>query len=196
MVAPGSNGELSSEDVQRAEEEFKRGDIVLIQLEIPIETVMHVAKLGARLGKKVILNPAPARELPDDLYKALFLITPNKSETKTLTGIEITNLHSMEAAATLFQEKGVANVIITLGAEGAYLHTAFGGQHISITKVTAIDSTAAGDIFNGALAVAIAENKSLPEAVEFANRAAAISVTKMGAQSSAPYRKELLTITY
>ena len=191
VVAQGANGTLSSEDVQKAEKEFERANIVLMQLEIPIDTVIHAATLATQYGKKVILNPAPARHLPDDLLNKLFIITPNESETETLLGIKITDMNSIQAAARKLHEKGVTNVVITLGAEGAYIYNAQGGRHITTTKVETIDTTAAGDVFNGALAVAISENKTVDQAVEFANRAAAISVTRMGAQASAPYRNEL-----
>lgn len=191
VVAQGANGTLSSEDVQKAEKEFERANIVLMQLEIPIDTVIHAATLATQYGKKVILNPAPARHLPDDLLNKLFIITPNESETETLLGIKITDMNSIQAAARKLHEKGVTNVVITLGAEGAYIYNAQGGRHITTTKVETVDTTAAGDVFNGALAVAISENKTVDQAVEFANRAAAISVTRMGAQASAPYRNEL-----
>ena len=191
VVAQGANGTLSSEDVQKAEKEFERADIVLMQLEIPIDTVIHAAKLATLRGKKVILNPAPARHLPDDLLNKLFIITPNESETETLLGIKISDMNSIQSAARKLHEKGVTNVVITLGAEGAYLYNTQGGRHITTAKVETVDTTAAGDVFNGALAVAISENKTLDQAVEFANRAAAISVTRMGAQASAPYRNEI-----
>lgn len=193
VVAQGANATLTSEDVQKAEKEFERADIILMQLEIPINTVIHAANLATLHGKRVILNPAPARHLPDDLLSKLFIITPNESETETLLGIKISDMNSVQAAARKLHEKGVANVVITLGAEGAYIYNAEGGRHRTTTKVETVDTTAAGDVFNGALAVAISENKSLDEAVEFANRAASISVTRMGAQASAPYRNAIQT---
>jgi len=191
VVAQGANGALTTEDIQKANKEFENTSIVLMQLEIPLEAVLHTAKLATQHGKKVILNPAPARQLPDALLKELFIITPNESETETLLGIEITDMNAVHVAAKQLHEKGVTHVIITLGSEGAYLYNTEGGQHIPTVKVTPIDSTAAGDVFNGALAVAISEGKSLREAIQFANRAAAISVTRMGAQASAPFRNEL-----
>jgi ribokinase len=191
VVAQGANGALTSEDIQKANKEFENTSLVLMQLEIPLNAVLHTAKLATQYGKKVILNPAPARQLPDALLKELFIITPNESETETLLGIEITDMNAVHAAAKQLHDKGVAHVIITLGSEGAYLYNTEGGQHIPTAKVTPVDSTAAGDVFNGALAVAISEGKSLREAIEFANRAAAISVTRMGAQASAPFRNEL-----
>jgi len=191
VVAQGANGALAPEDVQLAMNEFEKTDLILIQLEIPIESVEYAMMLASNYKKKVILNPAPARKLSDDLLKQLFIITPNESEAEILLGMKIDSIESIELAAQKLFEKGVANVVITLGADGAYLYNKDGGKHISTAKVIPIDTTAAGDVFNGALAVAIAENKSLIDAIAFANAAAAISVTRMGAQASAPYRNEL-----
>jgi ribokinase len=194
VVAQGSNGTLSSDDLQKAEKEFEQVEILLMQLEIPLQTVLHAAKLAKRHGKKVILNPAPAMPLPPELFSHLYIITPNKSETEALTGLEIKDMSSIKRAAEKIKEKGVAHVVITLGAEGAYIFNENGGRHIATPTVQAVDSTAAGDVFNGALAVAISEGKGLDQAVEFANRAAALSVTKMGAQASAPFRNELTSM--
>jgi ribokinase len=189
VVAQGANGTLTPEDVQKAVREFERAGLVLIQLEIPLDAVVHAIKLAKQFGKKVILNPAPARQLPDEILRELFMITPNESEAEILLGRDIKDIGSIQAAAKNLYEKGVANVVITLGSDGAY--NADGEQHITTMKVDTVDTTAAGDVFNGALAVAISEGKSLKDAVVFANRAAAISVTRMGAQASAPYRNEI-----
>lgn len=132
--------------------------------------------------------------LPPELFSNLYIITPNKSETEALTGLEIKDMPSIKKAAEKIKEKGVVHVVITLGAEGAYIFNENGGRHIAAPTVKAVDSTAAGDVFNGALAVAISEGKGLDQAVEFANRAAALSVTKMGAQASAPFRNELTSM--
>jgi len=192
VVAQGANGALTSADIQKAEKEFEHVNILLMQLEIPMDAVVHAAKLATRHRGKIILNPAPARPLPDELLKDLFVITPNQSEAESLLQMEITDINSVQIAAKKLHDKGVKHVVITLGAEGAFLFDHSGGRHITAPKVIPIDTTAAGDVFNGALAVAIAENKSVDEAVAFANGAAAISVTKMGAQTSAPFRNELL----
>jgi len=192
VVAQGSNGALSPDDVQQAKNAFDQAEILLMQLEIPLQTVMHAAKLAKRHGKKVILNPAPVMTLPPELLGLIYIITPNKTETEALAGIEIKSMDSLERAAEKIREKGVANVIITLGSEGAFIFNDDGGRLISTPVVKAIDTTAAGDVFNGALAVAISEGEELDVAVEFANRAAALSVTRMGAQASAPFRKELI----
>lgn len=191
VVAQGSNATLSPDDVEVARNGITQASIFLAQLETPIETVMHVARLSKALGKKMILNPAPARKLPDELFQYLYLITPNETEAELITGIAIKDLDSVKLAAENLRSRGVQNVIITLGPEGSFILTARGATHIKAPVVNAIDTTAAGDVFNGALAVAMSEGKALEDAVGFANHAAAMSVTRMGAQSSAPYRNEL-----
>jgi ribokinase len=194
VVAQGSNGTLAADDLAKAGKEFERADTVLLQLEIPIPTVVRAAELAAKAGKKVILNPAPATTLPEAIFKDLYLITPNRSEAETLTGLSVRDASAISAVSKWFRDKGVQKVVITLGSEGAYVHDERGGRYIAAPRVKAVDTTAAGDVFNGALAVALAEGSSLDEAVQFANRAAALSVTRMGAQSSAPYRHELTTL--
>lgn len=191
VVAPGANSNLQKSDIDQAKDEILRSEIILMQLEIPLEIVMYAAEIGNSAGKKVILNPAPARDLPDELFKKLYLITPNETEAELLTGIKVTDLISAEKAAKILINKGVNIVIITLGSKGAFLYSHEGFKLIAAPKVEAVDTTAAGDVFNGALAVAISEGFALEKAVEFANKAAAISVTRLGAQSSAPYWKEI-----
>lgn len=191
VVASGSNATLSAYDISDQVYGDDPNDVFLMQLEIPVSTVEFVAQKVAAKGNRVILNPAPARQLSDDLLKSLFLVTPNEIEAELLTGINISDAKSAEKAAVKLMSKGVKNVIITMGAAGAYLHTSETSMMIPVVPVKAVDSTAAGDVFNGALAVAISEGSRLEEAVLFANRAAAISVTRMGAQASAPYRNEL-----
>ena len=191
VVAPGANGTLSAAEVASARQPFADCALVLLQLEIPLPTVVAAAQVATDLGKRVILNPAPARPLPNELLPHLFLLTPNKTEAETLTGIAITDAHSLAAAAQALLAKGVQHVVITLGGDGAYLCSPAGAQHLPAVRTQPVDTTAAGDVFNGALAVALAEEQALPAAVAFANQAAAISVTRLGAQASAPYRHEL-----
>lgn len=191
VIAPGSNMTLSTNDVDKAKKKIKESEIVLMQLEIPLDTVIHAAKMAHKLGKKVILNPAPAAKLPNELYPNLYLITPNESETEILTGVKVTDETTAAEAAEILRERGVDIVIITMGSAGAYIHTDEFKEIIPAPKAKAIDATAAGDCFNGALAVGLAEGKDLEETVHFANVAASISVTRMGAQASLPYRKEL-----
>ncbi len=192
VVASGSNGTLSAYDIH--EDVFKTmgDDIFLMQLEIPVGTVEYVAQKAAGNGNRVILNPAPARQLSNDLLSCLYMIIPNETEAEILTGIKVTDSDSAEKAARKLYAKGVKNVVITMGGTGAFLFTPSNSRMISVVPVKAIDTTAAGDIFCGALAVALSEGKNSDEAVVFANKAAGISVTRMGAQASAPYRDEIL----
>jgi ribokinase len=191
VVAPGSNGNLLKEDIPSVIFDTGKFEILLLQLEIPIDTVEYSAVTASEHGIKVILNPAPARKLSDNLLKNTWLITPNETEAETITGVIITDIPSAERAAELIQERGVKNVIITLGEAGAYIKSENYTGLIPGIKVKPVDTTAAGDVFNGALAVAISEGSDLKDAVIFANEAAAISVTRMGAQASAPYRNEI-----
>jgi ribokinase len=191
VVAPGSNATLSAYDIDDEVYGNDPSDVFLMQLEIPISTVEFVAEKVSRKGNKVILNPAPAKQLSDDLLKCLYMITPNENEAELLTGIKVTDASSAEKCAEKLKAKGVKNVIITMGAAGAYLLSEKVSRAITVVPVRALDTTAAGDVFNGAIAVAISEGKELEEAVDFANKAASISVTRMGAQASAPYRKEI-----
>jgi ribokinase len=153
--------------------------------------VKYVVDVARKSGKKLILNPAPAQPLDRELLQSLHLITPNETEAEMISRIKITGTESLLACARAIYEMGVQSVIITLGAKGAFIYNDVLQEIVPSIEVTAVDTTAAGDVFNGALAVAISEGRDLPEAVRFANRAAAISVTRIGAQASAPYRKEL-----
>jgi ribokinase len=191
VVASGSNAFLSKTDIDNAKEEILSSDIILMQLEIPLDTVNYVAEICSGAGKTVILNPAPATYLPDELLRRISIITPNETEAELLTGMKITDPESAKNAAHILLGKGIGVVILTLGSKGALICTGKKEQLIPTAKVKAVDTTAAGDVFNGAIAVAISENFSIEEAVQFANKAAAISVTRMGAQSSVPYRNEI-----
>jgi ribokinase len=191
VVAPGANGNLLQEDIPTAVFETTKYEILLLQLEIPINTVEYSAVAASEKGIKVILNPAPAHKLSDNLLIHTWLITPNETEAEIITGVKITDIPSAEKAAEIIRERGVKNVIITLGEAGAYIKSENFTGLIPGIKVIPVDTTAAGDVFNGALAVAISEGKALNEAVVFANKAASVSVTRMGAQASAPYRNEI-----
>jgi len=190
-VAGGANAKLSPADVRKAKAAFAGASVLVMQLETPLETVQAAADFAAKTGVRVILNPAPAQPLPDKLLKCVSILTPNETEAELLTGIAVTNTASAAVAAAKLRARGVQTVIITLGARGAFVATEDGGQLVPGFKVKAVDTTAAGDIFNGALAVALAEGKPLKQAVRFANAAAAISVTRLGAQPSAPTRREI-----
>lgn len=190
-VASGANNLLSPADVRQAAAAFREASVVVLQLETPLETVMAAAELAVAAGARVILNPAPARALPDELLRQVYLLTPNESEAQLLTGVAIDSEVAAARAAELLLARGVQNVVITMGAQGARLAGKEGRTFVPAYEVKAVDSTGAGDIFNGTLAVALAEGKPLVEAVQFASAAAAISVTGLGAQSSAPTRKEI-----
>jgi ribokinase len=190
-VALGANNELSVADIEGAGALIRDAEFLLIQLEIPIASVERAVALARQHGTRVVLNPAPARQLSPELLKNVDIITPNESEVKLLTGVEVTDLASARAAARLLRESGIPVVIITMGAEGAYVLSENVDELIPGIKVPVVDTTGAGDTFNGALTVALAEQMELQEAVAFANRAAACSVTKMGAQTSAPSRTDL-----
>jgi ribokinase len=192
VVASGSNGTLSPADFDKALAELSESEFVLMQLEIPISTVEYIARIAAQKQKKVILNPAPAAELSDELLQNLYIITPNETEAELLTGIKVTDQKSALKAALALHQKGVEIVIITMGAAGAFLLINGESEIIQAPKVEAVDTTAAGDTFNGALVVALSEGKTIHESIAFANKAAAISVTRIGAQSSVPYRKEII----
>lgn len=191
VVASGANAHLLPSDLAKAEEAVERADLVLMQLEIPMETVCFVADIAWQKGKKVILNPAPAHPLPADLLRHLYLITPNETEAEMITGVKITDESSAGEAARALSEMGVQHVIITLGSKGALIYSDGKAEMVPALKVEAVDTTAAGDVFNGALTVALSEGRNLKEAARFACKASAISVTRVGAQSSAPYRNEV-----
>jgi ribokinase len=190
-VASGANAHLLPEDLMAIHEVIEKADIVLMQLEIPLETVEYVADEANRMGKRVVLNPAPARELPESLLCNLSMITPNETEASLLSGVEVTDEASAVEAARALTKMGVKRVVITLGSKGALSFVNGKSELIRALKVKAVDTTAAGDVFNGALVVALAEGMPLSEAIRFANKASAISVTRAGAQASIPNREEL-----
>ncbi len=190
-VAPGANAHLSIEDIENASSIFERDNILLIQLETPIQTVEYTIQKAYEYGLKVILNPAPAAQLSSSLFPFIHTITPNETEAELLTGVKVTDFESAQKAGQVFAALGVQNIIITLGAKGAYLKSVDFEGVIEAPQVEAIDTTAAGDCFSGALAVAIYEEKILSEAVKFACKAASIAVTRMGAQASMPSRAEM-----
>ena len=191
VVAPGANARLTPDDIDLAIAAILNAEIVLMQLEIPLETVIHAAGIAAEAGKKVILNPAPAQKLPARLLEMLFMITPNETEAELLTGIRVSDRESAEKAARALLACGVEVVVVTLGSQGALLLTQDCCELIPAFQVVAVDTTAAGDCFNGALAVALSEGASLENAVSFANKAASISVTRLGAQASMPFRSDV-----
>lgn len=190
VVAPGANAHLMPTDIEQVKE-INEAEIILMQLEIPMITIASVSKKAKAILQKVIVNPAPAQNLSDEILNGLFLITPNETEATFLTGIKVYDEITASQAAEIFLRKGVQNVIITLGKKGAYFQNNTQSFKINAPVVQAIDSTAAGDTFSGALVVALTEGLDWENAVKFAVEAASISVTRMGAQSSIPYRKEI-----
>ena len=194
VVASGANASLCPADIEQAKVEIEKGELVLMQLEIPIETVEYATEMAFKKGIKVILNPAPARALSDKLLKSLYMVTPNKSEAEILSGIKVHDWDSAKKAADVIKAKGANIVVVTLGSLGALVCDGKNYHKVEAIKVKALDTTAAGDTFCGALCVGISEGLSIVDSVKMAAKASALTVTKMGAQSSIPYRSELSTL--
>ena len=192
VVAAGANANLLPADIEGALNEISNAGIILLQLEIPLATVRYVVEYASSKGIKVILNPAPAAVLPSGLLSHIDIITPNVTEASMIAGIKVSDIETAKQAAARIQGMGAGNVVITMGPAGALVLEGAVFTHVPAPKVQPVDTTAAGDTFNGALAVALSEHKSLPDAVRFACEAAALSVTRLGAQSSIPYRHELI----
>lgn len=191
VVAPGANGTLIPDDIKSAEEEIKSANILLMQFEVPMETVIYAAKIAKENGVKVIVNPAPAQDIPDDLLRHTYMLIPNETEAEIISGIKVTDWDSARLAANAIYQKGVDIVVITLGGLGALLKDGDTFYEIPALKVKAVDTTAAGDTYCGAISVALSEGKSLVEALEFATKCSAVTVTRMGAQASIPHRNEI-----
>jgi ribokinase len=192
VVALGACGKITEADVLEGEERFKEADVVLLQLETSIEAVVTSVELAAKYHVPVILNPAPYQEFPYEILKKVQYITPNETEASLLTGVAVNDEASALEAAKRLHEMGVQTVIITLGSKGAYLYN--GGEHgqlVSGFKVDAIDTTGAGDAFNGGFAHALSIGTPIVEAMTFANSVAALSVTKIGTAPAMPYREEI-----
>jgi len=191
IIIPGANMRCTPEDVQRADDALRAADVILLQLEIPIEVNRYVLKRARELGKPVIFNPAPARPLDRELLELATVVTPNETEAEALTGIEIRSVEDAERAALALRNQGVQTVIITLGGKGSLLYDASGPVLAPTWPVEVVDTTAAGDAFNGAFAVAYAKGMPMAEALRFANAAGALTVTGMGAQPSIPTLERL-----
>ena len=190
-VASGANANLTCADIELSSEAFSGVDILLMQLETPLETIKAAAEKAARLSIPVVLNPAPAQHLGDDILRNISIITPNETEAEILTGVKVTDEKSASKAADILISKGIPTVLITMGSKGVYAVSEGFRELIPSFKVDAVDTTAAGDVFNGILAVMLAESRILDHAVHVANAGAAVSVTRLGAQPSAPYRNEI-----
>ncbi len=191
-IVAGANQCLDETAIIAEKTRIENASMLLIQLETPISGVEKAVEIAYRAGKKVILNPAPAQALSDTILSQLWLITPNETETERLTGIAVTDIASAQVAAQALCAKGVAQVIITMGKQGVYYHSATQSQLHQGFAVNAIDTTAAGDTFNGALASALLAGEAMDNAIRFAQAAAALSVQKAGAQPSIPSRDEVM----
>lgn len=183
VVVPGANYQLTPEDIDTHEDIIQDADLVLLQLEIPLETVRHAVKKAKALGKMIILNPAPAQSLPDDLLKSVDYITPNRTELGLLTGMN-TEGEALEPAMRSLIQMGISNVVTTLGAEGSAFLEESGKLHeVAGYKVSVVDTTGAGDSFNAGLAYSLAIGDSLEQSVSFASKVSALAVTRFGAQA-------------
>lgn len=190
-IDAGANKAVTPDYLNRYQQNIVDASALLMQLESPLETVIAAAKLAKQHNTQVILNPAPACELPDELLSLVDMITPNETEAERLTGIQVNNNEDAQRAAKALHDKGIETVIITLGSKGVWLSQQGEGKQVSGFRVKAVDTIAAGDTFNGALVTALLEGAAMDKAVRFAHAAAAIAVTRPGAQPSVPWRNEI-----
>lgn len=190
-IHAGANAALNIERVEAQREIIAHAEALLMQLESPVESVLAAAKIAHENHTTVVLNPAPARVLSDELLGLVDIITPNETEAEKLTGIRVENDDDAARAAKALHEKGIDTVIITLGSRGVWASVNGEGRRVPGFKVKAVDTIAAGDTFNGALVTALLEGKLMDDAIRFAHAAAAIAVTRKGAQPSVPWRKEI-----
>lgn len=190
-VAPGANMDLSPEDVEKCSEAISGCGILLMQLEISVDTVLRAARIAHEAGAMVVLNPAPACALPDEIFSLLDCFIPNESELALFSGMEVSDTQSVIKACKVLQDRGAGTIIVTRGSRGSLIYCDGKAVEIPAKKVAAVDTTGAGDTFCGALCVAISEGKSIEDAATFATTAASLTVQKMGAQASLPYRKDI-----
>jgi ribokinase len=190
IITPGANIKLSRKDIEQ-NLSVDAGDIIILQLDIPIETVRYAADLGESRGARVILNPSPALPVSDELLKSISILTPSASQAEALTGITITDERSAELAGRILLERGLQRVIITLRSEGAMVIDNGGAEHVPGFEMKCVDNSVVNDVFNGALVVALGEGKNFYESVLFANAATAISASRPGSLISIPTRKEI-----
>lgn len=190
-IHAGANAALTTERVNAQREIIANAEALLMQLESPVESVLAAAEIAHQNHTTVVLNPAPARVLSDELLALVDIITPNETEAEKLTGVRVENDDDAARAAKVLHDKGIGTVIITLGSRGVWACVNGEGRRVPGFKVKAIDTIAAGDTFNGALVTALLEGKRMDDAIRFAHAAAAIAVTRKGAQPSVPWRKEI-----
>lgn len=191
VIVSGACGTITDADIATVEERIKSSAYLLLQLEVNQDANEKVARLAKDNGVRVIVNTAPYQPVTDEFLSGCYLVTPNEVEAEELTGVPVTDLQSADRAAKVFFDKGVQNVLITLGSRGVYINTEGRSEIVPAYKVDAIDTTGAGDAFNGGLIAALAEGKSLSEAARFANALAAISVQRIGTTPSMPTRGEI-----
>lgn len=194
VLSPGANDHFCPEDLRSANNDFSRAKFLLLQLEIPLSTVEFAAARGKKAGLRVILNPAPARDLPPDLLANVDILVPNETELAMLSGHRVSDHQSRLRAARVLLEQGVNTIIVTLGDQGALLVTADNARLFPAVEVEVVDTTAAGDAFIGGLASALNQDYSLENAVRFANCAGALAATKLGAQPSLPTAREVFQL--
>ncbi|MEB3767845.1 ribokinase [Acinetobacter sp. MD2] len=190
-ICAGANACLSTDYVQQHAELIRSAQALLLQLETPLESIIAAAKIAQQANVKVILNPAPARELPEELLRLVDIITPNETEALSLTGVIVHDEKDAAEAAYVLHSKGIKTVVITMGSRGVWLSENGQGQLVAGFKVKAVDTIAAGDTFNGAFVTALLEGKTALDAARFGNAAAAIAVTRSGGQPSVPWREEI-----
>ena len=194
IVVPGANGEMDQNDVTRLEGALENARVLLVQLEVPLDAVMAAAQSARRHGVLLILDPAPARALPPEVYAATQIITPNETEAATLTGIPTDNQDGVRRAAHALVERGAGGALIKMSHKGVYWDDGQDGHFWNPVPVTATDTVAAGDAFNGALAVALAEGRPFDDAIRWGLAAGACAVTKAGAQPAMPTRADVMSM--
>ena len=191
VVAPGANMDFTDADIDGTADAIREAGILLMQLEIPIPAVLKAARIAHEAGTLVVLNPAPYAPLPEEIFEYVDLFIPNETELSAYAGIEVNDVESAKRAAGIMVEKGVKKLIVTLGSKGSLITDGLTDEAVSPVKVDAVDTTAAGDTYCGALCVGLASGMALAEAAALASRASAISVTRMGAQNSMPRKEEV-----
>lgn len=191
VVAPGANMDMTEADIETCRPQIEAAEILLLQLEIPVPAVLKAARIGHEAGALVVLNPAPYAEVPAEMFRYVDLFIPNETELSAYAGLPVTDRESALKAADVMVSRGVKTVIVTLGSKGSLIYDGRSVSDIGAFKVEAVDTTAAGDTYCGALCVALSEGRTLQVAAVFASKASALSVTRPGAQHSMPYRNEI-----
>ena len=191
IVNSGANFMLVPQSINLVEALIKESSILVMQLEVPLESVQQAINIAKKYGVKVLLNPAPAKELSDEMLSSIDIFTPNEFECEYITGLPVKSIDDAKRAVIALKEKGIKQTIITMGGKGVVYNSEEEIIHKSVPKVKVVDTTAAGDSFSGAIAVAISEGKTIDQAVDFANIVGTLTVTKRGAQTSLPFREDV-----